>query len=70
MNNGKLIKEYLNASCDERLELMRFIKQYYSTQKRLPLNEGLESYPVSESIRKSYSVNFAPSIAGCPVCGK
>ncbi|MFB1118866.1 hypothetical protein RF240_21680 [Dickeya dadantii] len=70
MSNDTLIKTFLDAGYEERVALLKFIKQYYFDTKNLPLRGGLESFPVTESFRKSQSINFAPSVAGCPVCGK
>jgi len=70
MKNDDLVKIFLNSKFEERIALIKFIKQYYLDEKSLPLHEGAESYPAFESFRKSQSINFAPSADGCPVCGK
>lgn len=70
MSNDTLIKAFFDAGYEERVALIKFIKQYYVDTKNLPLRDGLESFSANESFRKSQSINFAPSVAGCPVCGK
>ena len=70
MYHTELINAYFKASKEERLEFFNIIKNFEQTNDHIPLTEGFESFSVNESIRKSQSINFAPSTTGCPVCGR
>ncbi|MGQ5289397.1 hypothetical protein ACULN0_08585 [Pectobacterium actinidiae] len=70
MSSAKILDAYFNASEEERKEFLRILSQFYKDHRRVPLSEGMESFVVNESIRKSQSINFAPMQGGCPVCGK
>jgi len=70
MTHTELLNAFFKASEKERLEFLRIINQFNKDNNRPPLHEGLESFSVNESIRKSQNINFAPMQGGCPVCGK
>ncbi|MDE1495941.1 hypothetical protein KKJ25_13595 [Xenorhabdus bovienii] len=70
MSSAKIINAYFNASEEERKEFLRVLSQFYKDNRRVPLQDGMESFSVNESIRKSRTINFAPMQGGCPVCGK
>ncbi|MER0125439.1 MULTISPECIES: hypothetical protein [Franconibacter] len=70
MSSAKILNAFFNASEDERKEFLRVLSHFYKDNQRVPLRDGMESFAVNESIRKSQSINFAPMQGGCPVCGK
>lgn len=70
MKNNKLIQDYLESNYEEKISLIKFLTQYYQDNNNLPLHTGNESFSINESLRKSQNINFAPSLQGCPVCGK
>ncbi|MGC8343626.1 hypothetical protein [Pantoea ananatis] len=70
MVGNNLIRAYFSASESERIELLKFIKQFGQDNRRPPLKENMDSFVVNESLRKSQNINFAPMQGGCPVCGK
>lgn len=70
MSSAKILNAYFSASEEERKEFLRVLSQFYRDNRRVPLRDGIESFDVNESIRKSQTINFAPMQGGCPVCGK
>ncbi|HEO1675503.1 TPA: hypothetical protein VAK86_005012 [Klebsiella aerogenes] len=70
MSSAKILNAFFKASEDERKEFLRVLSHFYKDNHRVPLRDGMESFAVNESIRKSQSINFAPMQGGCPVCGK
>lgn len=70
MSSTNILNAYFSASEEERKKFLQILSQFYKDNKRVPLRDGMESFAVNESIRKSQSINFAPMQGGCPVCGK
>ncbi len=70
MSSAKILNAYFEASEEDRKEFLRVLSHFYKDNRRVPLQEGMESFVVNESIRKSQSINFAPMQGGCPLCGK
>ena len=53
MSSAKILNAYFEASEEDRKEFLRVLSHFYKDNRRVPLQEGMESFAVNESIRKS-----------------